>query len=217
MTTLADELVLICYSDEGKPSFTHPILGYGVTGALLTELVLAGRVDLADKKVVVTDPTPTGEPAVDALLARLAEADKPRKPQQWMHKLYKESTTKVLDGLVERGVVRREAAKVLLVFPTTRYPTPDGRQPALEADARARLRAALEGDGPVDERTAALCALIGAARQERKVLPDVPKDRLKARLKEIGEGAWASEAVRKAIDEIQLALVAGAAVAAAGA
>ena len=44
-----------------------------------------------------------------------------------------------------------------------RYPSVDA---SVEDEARARLAAALAGDGPTDERTAALATLIVAARME---------------------------------------------------
>lgn len=205
--TLADELVLLAYDDEGSAKLGQPSLGYGLAGALLVELALAGRVDVVDKKVTVLDPTPVGVPVVDEALARIA-ADKPRKAKAWVDKLSKGLTEKVLDGLVAAGVLRREEGRVLWVFPRTRYPSPGSVEPAAETDARRRLVEAVRGDGPVEPRTAALCTLVKAVQYDRKVFADLPRDRVKARLKEISEGDWVAEAVRKAVEEVQAAVVA---------
>ncbi|MBY8851886.1 GOLPH3/VPS74 family protein [Saccharothrix longispora] len=204
--TLADELALLVHDDEdGTRRLGQPALGYGLAGALLVELALAGRVDVVDKKVAVVDPAPTGHPLLDGALARIAD-DKPRKPGHWVDKLSRGLTDRVLDGLVERGVLRREEGRVLLVFPRTRFPAPDGREPDAEADARARMHAAVAGDGPVDPRTAALCALVKAVGQDRKVFADLPRGDVGRRLKAISEGEWAATAVRKAIEEVQAAI-----------
>ena len=69
------------------------------------------------------------------------------------------------------------------------------------------MRAAVLGADRVDERTAALCALVAATELDRKILADLDRKRVKARLKEISEGAWAAEAVRKTIEEIQAAVM----------
>lgn len=204
--TLADELALLAHDDDGSRTLGRPSLGYGLAGALLVELVLAGRIDVVGKKVAVLDPTPTGRPLLDRALARIAD-DKPRKPGHWVDKLSRKLTEQVMDGLVERGVLRREEGRVLLLFPRTRFPAPDGVQPAAETEARARMRRAVTSDGPVDPRTAALCALVKAVGQERKVFPDLPRGEVRRRLKEISKGDWAATAVRQAIEQVQAAVV----------
>jgi hypothetical protein len=204
--TLADELALLAYDDDGSRKLGQPALGYGLAGALLVELALAEQVDVVDKKVTVLDPTPVGRPLLDQALARIAD-DKPRKPGHWISKLSKKLTDEVLDGLVAGGVLRREEDRVLLVFPRTRFPTPDGVQPAAETDARARMTSAITGDGPVDPRTAALCALVKAVDYDRKVFAALPRAVVRRRLKVISEGDWAATAVRKAIEEVQSAIM----------
>ncbi|WP_033436200.1 GOLPH3/VPS74 family protein [Saccharothrix sp. NRRL B-16314] len=204
--TLADELALLAYDDDGSRKLGQPALGYGLAGALLIELALARRVDVVGKKVTVLDPAPVGRPLLDQALARIAD-DKPRKPAHWIEKLGKKLTEQVLDGLVAGGVLRREEDRVLLVFPRTRFPAPDGVQPAAETDARARMTAAITDDGPVDPRTAALCALVKAVGYDRKVFADLPRAVVRKRLKVISEGDWAATAVRKAIEEVQSAIM----------
>jgi len=216
---LPEEFALIAYHDDGTPVTDGTHLDNGLGGALLLELALAEKVDVADKKVVVRDPSPTGDRVVDDALARIA-ADKPRKPKDWVSKLAKNAREQVMTQLVAEGVVRQEKGRVLLVFPRTKYPAAHGVEPAAETDARQRMRAALDRSGPVEPRTAALCALVAATGLDRKVFADLDRKLVKRRLKEIGEGDWAAAAVKKAIDEIQAAIVtaavAGSAAATAG-
>jgi hypothetical protein len=49
---------------------------------------------------------------------------------------------------------------------------------------------------------------LAATGLDRKVFADLDRRRVKARLKEIGEGAWAAEAVRRAISDIQASVTA---------
>jgi hypothetical protein len=203
---LPEEFALIAYDDDGSPVTDGTHLDNGLGGAVLLELALAEKVDVADKKVVVRDATPTGDPVLDDALARIA-GDKPRKPKDWVSKLAKTARVQVMTELVARGLVRKEESKVLLVFPRTRYPAANGVEPAAETEARQRMRAAVAGGGPVDQRTAALCALVAATDLDKKVFADLDRKVVKARLKEIGQGEWAATAVKKAIEEIQAAVM----------
>jgi hypothetical protein len=69
-------------------------------------------------------------------------------------------------------------------------------------------------------RTAALIALLHALRCEHKIVDPrqygLSKRELTARAGEIAKGNWASEAVRKAIEEMTAAVVAATAATAAG-
>jgi hypothetical protein len=211
--SLAEELVLLAYNSHGNACLDGTRLSYGVGGALLLELTLAGRVGVVDNRVAVADPTPLGHPLLDAALHRIRTDRRALRPKKWVARLG--SRRRVLDRLVRTRVLRREEHRVLFVFPHTRYPSSTGVTPAAETDARRRLRAAVTATGPVEPRTAALCALVAAVGLDRKLFADLPRARVRARLREIGRGAWAAEAVRKVIDDMQAAAVAAAAAGAA--
>ncbi|MEU1836381.1 GOLPH3/VPS74 family protein [Micromonospora chersina] len=203
---LTDELLLLAYDDAGTNRLGRPHLDHGLAGAVLLELALAGRVEVVDGRLAVTDPAPTNVPLLDRALATVA-GDRPRKPKDWIARLGKGLPDRVLDGLVDAGVLRRESDRVLWVFPRTRYPSPTGAEPAVETAARERMAAALAGGGPVDARTAALLGLTRAVGLDRKLFRELPRDRVKARLAEIAAGDWASAATRKAIEETQAAVL----------
>jgi hypothetical protein len=204
---LAEEFALLAYRDDGTPLTDGTRLDNGLGGALLLELALAEKVDVEDKKVVVLDPVSTGDPLIDAALRQVAEDQKARKPGHWVTKLAENARAQVLDQLVTEGVVRREKDKVLWVFPRTRYPAATGVEPVAETEARQRMVAAVSADGPVEPRTAALCALVAATGLDKKIFADLDRRQVEARLKEIGEGAWAAVAVKKSIEEIQAAVM----------
>jgi hypothetical protein len=52
-----------------------------------------------------------------------------------------------------------------------------------------------------------LCALVAATDLDRKVFADLDRKRVKARLQEISQGAWAAKAVQATIEEIQAAIL----------
>jgi hypothetical protein len=207
MTNLAEELLLLAYADDGTPLTDGTHLDNGLGGALLLELAIAGRVDVEAKKVVVIDPSPVEDPLAANALARIVGEERERRPGHWVTKLAKETRPRVLEKLVAEGVLTVAKDRVLGVFPRTKYPAANGSRPPAEAEAEQRMRAAILDSGPIEERTAALCALVAATDLDRKIFPDLDRKLVKARLKEIGEGAWAAEAVRKTIEEIQAAVM----------
>lgn len=207
---LPGELLLLAYDDEGRKIHDSTRLDLGLGGALLLETALSGRVGVVGGKVVVLDPIPSGDPLADDALARIAGDSHDRKPGHWVSKLAKGARQRVLDHLISAEVLRVERGSVLWIFPRTTYPPTHGTEPVAETEARQRMRAAVLGTGTVDVRTAALCALVAATELDRKVFADLDRRQVRARLKQIGEGDWAAAAVRKAIQDVQAAIMAGA-------
>jgi len=205
MLTLADELALLAHDDDGARRLGRPALDYGLAGAVLVELAIAGRIDVVDRRVAALSTARIGHDVLDEALTRIAD-DRLRKPEEWVERLAKGLVDRVLDGLAEDEVLRREQDRVLWVFPRTRFPSPGGVEPPLETEVRRRLVAAVATDAPVDPRTAALCGLIKAVRFDREVFAGRPRDRVKARLEAVTGGEWAADAIRGAIDRLQAAL-----------
>lgn len=200
-TIIAEEVLLLAYSeDEGRLLVGSSELDAALGGSLLAELAVNGRIDLADKRVTVLDPTPLGDEELDGVLARMAADPRKRKPEWWISRF---QTTKLrkrlLTRLTGRGVLGEEQRKVLGVFPSTRYPE---RDPSVERDIRERVQSVLSGADP-DQRVAVLIALLHAAGIDRKAFPGISKKRVK----EITEGAWAGEAVAKAIAAVNAAVM----------
>jgi hypothetical protein len=203
---LAEEFTLLAYADDGSLETDSMRLDNGLGGAVLLELALAGRVDVEDKRVVVLDPAPTGDPLIDAALAEVVAA-KAKRADHWVQRFAKGTRGRVLDKLVADGVLRREEGKVLLVFPRTRFVAAHGVEPVAETEVRQRLRGAVAASGAVEKRTAAMCALVAATGLERKVFADLDRKQVKARLKEISAGDWAASAVKKSIEAIEAAIM----------
>ncbi|THV30270.1 GOLPH3/VPS74 family protein [Glycomyces paridis] len=203
MVSLVDELVLLAYDDAtGRSRVGH--LEFGLAGAVLLELVLAGRVDLADGRVHVADPAPVGQPVLDGALARLA-ADKPRKPKGAVERLAKGLKRTVLADLTGRGLLKERRDKALGLFPFSRHLPGD---PGAETDARFRLASAVDLRRASDARTAALGSLVYALNMERAVFPDRKKSEVRKVLKGFGDGSWAGDATREAVQAAQAAVMA---------
>ncbi|PZR52133.1 GPP34 family phosphoprotein [Xylanimonas oleitrophica] len=214
---IAEDVLLLAYDDEtGAPDAWVNNLDYRLAGALLVELALEHRVDLAgpgetaadggavkEGRVVVRDASPTGHPELDAALGQVAE--RPRKPADLVEPLAGGLEDRLLERLVDRGVLRREERTVLRFFRTTRWPAEDS---AHEAALREHLRAVLlDGVAPAPREAALLAVLQGSGLVSRLVPRERRKD-AERRASELAESGWASAAAGKAIDELTATIVA---------
>ena len=160
---LAEELLLLAYDDRsGKATGSRIGLDLGMAAAVMVELALAGRITYSDGAIVVTDPTPTGEPIADEVLGRMA-GDTPHTAASWVQRLRHGLRDRILADLCGRGVIRDVDETQLGFIHLHRYPVVDS---TVEAEARVRLASALTGEREPDERTAALAALVAAVRME---------------------------------------------------
>jgi plasmid stability protein len=213
---LAEDLLLLV-TDDGSGQLSAPAaqVDAGLAGANLVELALMDKVDLSGEaeegrpgRIVVRDPAPTGDDVLDAALKILA-ANQGKKPSAVIRPLSKNLREALYERLAAAGVIRAERGKILGIFHTRTWPAQDASH---EAQVRELLTQALVQQTAPDTRSAALIALLHALRCEHKVvdpaLYGLSKRQLAARAEEIAQGNWASGAVRKAIDEMNAAVIA---------
>jgi hypothetical protein len=221
---IAEDLLLLVTDDaSGRLSAQEAQVDAGLGGATLVELTLMRKVDLSGGtdegkpgRIVVLDPSPPGDDVLDAALEILS-AHQGKKPSAVIKPLSKNLRRTLYERLAASGVVRAEQGRALGIFPVHRWPVQDASH---ETEVRRLVTQALTQQTAPDTRTATLIALLHALKCEHKVVDPRPyglsRRQLRARAGEIAEGNWASEAVRKVINEM-IAAAAAAASAAAGA
>lgn len=209
-----DLLLLLTHDTTGRLSAPGAQLDMALGGANLIELTLKGKVDLSREsdegrsgRIIVRDSSPTGDAVLDTAL-RVVAAHSGKKPVAVIRPLSKDLRRTLYERLAARGVVRAEEGRILGLFPTHRWPAQDVRA---ESEARELITGALTQRAVPDARTSALIALLHALRCEHKVVDaracGLSTRRLTERAAEIARGDWASEAVRRAIDEMMAAIV----------
>jgi hypothetical protein len=213
---LAEDLLLLLTDDaSGKLRSPAGETDIALGGANLVELTLMGKVDLSGDgdpgkpgRIIVRDLVPPGDEVLAAALQTLADRQGD-KPQAVITPLGKNLRTVLYQRLTGSGVLRAEHGRVLGIFPTHTWPAQDGQY---EAGVRQLITQALVQGAVPDERLAALIALLHALRCEDKAVDPqqngVSKKQLRARAEEIADGDWASEAVRKAIEQMVAAVIA---------
>jgi hypothetical protein len=213
---LAEDLLLLLTDDDtGKLAASSTEVDVALGGALLAELALMDRVDVAgadervrEGRLVVRDANPTADSLLDEALA-IVEHKEGKKPKSVVARLGKGLRVRLYDRLVQGGVLRAEGDRVLGIFPTHRWPATDA---AHEVSVRTGLATGLRDGATADERTGALVALLHALKVEDKVVEagsvGLTKKVLNANARRIAEGDWAAKAVRQAIEDTDTAVIA---------
>lgn len=211
---LHHELLLLALHDRKGTQAFGRMIDLGLGGAILTELLLAGRVRIVQegtrrKKELVEllDSSPTRDAAMDAALEKLAAAKRRPNPRQAVSRI---GRLRGLRQLVARdlcrwGVLRENEQEILLFFRRKVYPTIDPRP---ERALVARLRKALDGDGTVDARTGSLISLADATGSLSAIYDRKDRKRLKARIKSIAATSAAGTGTKQAVEAAQAAVMA---------
>ncbi|MCK9875245.1 GPP34 family phosphoprotein, partial [Frankia sp. Ag45/Mut15] len=202
---LAEELLLLALDPERGTAVnsSRSPLNVALGGALVAELGLDGLVVEDGRRLAPAGPAPSHPLLADAhsLLGTLRgrrAADQLRR----MDKGLGGAWSRVVDGLVEEGVLGRRRDRVLLV-PVTRHPVlyPRARDEVVE-----RMRAAAASDGPLDPRTATVLALSGPSRLLEVVAPArADRRQAKERIRTATDQTPIAPIVRKVIQEAQQA------------
>jgi hypothetical protein len=215
MLIAEDLLLLLTADDTGKLAASGTSVDAALGGALLAELALAERVDVAGRgqrvregRLVVRDAGPTGDSVLDGALAAVGDKEG-KKPESVVAALGKRTRVQLYERLAGRGLVRAEETRILGVFPRHRWPAEHAGH---EADVRACLVTALRDGVTTDARTAALVSLLFALKVVHKAVDPasigLSKRDLNARAERIAEGNWAAKAVRSAIASSDAAIIA---------
>ena len=220
MTTrpLTAEFLLLAFDDaSGKALIDSTKLKAAVAGAAIVDLTLDGALRLTEPGDPEFKPgrlVRTTRHVSDPPLAEVAEISHNRKPKDAVGRIGGASAWKnragnlkdsVLTDLVAEGVLVRQEGKVLGLFPTTPWPLAN---PVVQHEVLERVRATVVGGADPDERTGALVALLYSVDLLPKLFPDQRKRDIQARGKAVANGDWGSEAVRKAIQDVQTAITA---------
>lgn len=211
---LHHELLLLALHDQKGTLAFGRMVEYGIGGALFTELLLEKRLRLVERTgwrrgqlVEVADARPTGDPAMDAALARLATRRRAA-PSSTVARIagIRGLRNLVAADLARRGVLQESKQQVLALFQRRVYPTLD---PKPERELVARIRQTLEGSADPDARMAALVGLAEATDSLSAIYGWRERRKLRRRIKAVREADVGSKAARDAIQAMTAAMAAG--------
>lgn len=208
---LHEEILLLALDDvKGVVPF-GTMHTYGMAGGILTELLLGGslRVERVKKSLIIdmADDRSTGDPVLDDVLVRIRSAKRRASLNTWVSHVAGISRLqeRVAEGLHDRGILRSEEGRVLLFFRRQTWPEQDT---APEAALMHRIRAAIEGEGEVDARTATTIALAKACDILKLNFERSELKARKKRIEAIVNGNVVGDAAREAIEAVMAVMIA---------
>lgn len=208
---LYEEILLLALKDEEGTVASGVMLAPALGGAILAELLIAGRVEAkGDKrpKIRVVSKSPLGDPILDdALEAVRARKDKPLDAATWVGRFgaLKDLKHRAARQLVRRKILRADEDTILWIFKRKVYPERDA---TAERAILARVGDAIfKSSREVDPRTTVLVGLAHAtgllrANFDRKRL----KER-KQRIQDIANGELVGRATKAAVEAAQAAVM----------
>ena len=205
MLTFAEEILLLMLDDEGV---FLPVRGgameYVLAGAVLMDLAFANRIDTDLEQLVSLDSTPTGNPMLDLVLARITNAGETKDTKGWIETLAGRETTEIrqqaLDSLIERGILESQDKKFLWVFRSRRYPTIDGR---VEREVKLRIEDVLLSDDTPDPRDIAMICLVDACGFLGDIFSEREIERATPRIEQIRKMDLIGREVSRVVAEIE--------------
>ena len=172
---LPDEFFLIAHDEfSGKLRISHDLLGCGLVGAQLGDLVMARRIGVEAGRVLITDaPGDAGDEVGAYVIETLARQTSTHSVRVWIETFADVLYELVGRRLIAAGVVRRESGgRQLMRKRPDRFPAVD-----LLAAARPRLRVEhmLRSPEEFDLPGAVVAVLIDALGAESVLDPELDR------------------------------------------
>jgi hypothetical protein len=208
---LVEEIVLLSLDDAtgAHLPLMPQAIGYGLAGAVLADLEMAGRIATRTKCVEVLNAAPTGNPLLDPWLQKITASEKCHSIAYWLLTLSDEKRDieqAALDHLIERGILKRQDKKILWVIGLRRYPTVHNEE---RIEVRTRLSRLIQSEELPTHFDATLISLLRGCYLISEVFGSELLEGRSARIATIADadpvGREVAAASREAIDALMLA------------
>jgi hypothetical protein len=168
---LADQYFLIAHEDRTGRSRLHPrATGLGLAAALLSELVLEGRIGVTDGDLFVLDRHPPADALEHNILDLLIAQPQHRDVRTWLAFLSQDAGLRVGERLMRLGAVEPIVRRRMLGSPQITYMPNSAQQRNAAAWASTRLANLLVRGMELSVVDQLLVSLVSATGLTRHVL-----------------------------------------------
>ena len=174
MLTVPEEFLLLTLKDEngGFVDIRYEKQRAGFVGAAIMELGLQGRLDSDLERVWVVDKTPTGDLALDQVLASLASPQFVGTADLVLGQLIElgaQVRAEALQQLCAKNILVESEGRLLWFLKTRRYPAIDGKE---IREVKLRLLEVLLRDGLPSPRDVCLMSLAETCGIIAQIVPE---------------------------------------------
>ncbi len=178
-------------------------LGYGLSGALLAELALQGKLSVGEShRVAAMDAEPTGDALLDETLELIRAAEQPRKVGYWVRHLNsdaKRNRQRLIERLVSAGVLQQDDNQLL-------WSNLNQDHVSAKFALKQRLRQAMLTNAEPTLRDLALLSLARGCKMLNLIFTKDERKLVRRRIYELLVEKALKEPLAQSIQEIELAV-----------
>jgi len=161
MLSMLEEIVLLAVNEKtGELRSTREFgTAYALVGAVFFDLALARKIDTSEEEIQVIDTAPTGNPALDRVLEKMAQRRDLKTVREWIEEIFlsrHDLEGAALRSLIMQGILRHETGKRLWVIDVERFPMVNERP---QQHVKVRLAQAILTDEIPETRDIMLVAI----------------------------------------------------------
>ncbi len=162
--TIVEEIFMLALYERGSiPNSVAIPLRFTLGGAVLADLLVAGKIRLDEhKKVIFLDERPCNDPIMDEAMEEIKSARHPHKASYWIAETSrkpKRFLKRLGEGLVQKGVLNQAEKHFLWVIPYVVFPQQDA---SAKYWIKQHLRAVVLAGEIADPHTLMVLSLIHA-------------------------------------------------------
>lgn len=210
MLSLGEELLLLALHDKKGTLLpaTAMALRFRLSGTVLMELMLNGRLQIDRNRMKVFNSTPTGDEILDEALAMMTQIEEDRNAEYWVSELGRGINNlkeRLLTGLVNKGILQREKYRILGIIPSYRYLQKDSK--VKQALKNRIFDVIIDGATP-DPRMVMLIGLVDVCDLTDEIVAREQRKKARIRVKEIIRSDLISRAIFSTVAKIQALILA---------
>lgn len=201
MPIFSEEFLLLALSDPKGGFVREPSERFenALACAILMDLALLNRIDTDLDHLILIAATPTGDLLLDRVLTLIAEYPDSKSTAYWIEEIryrFDEFREVLIQGLIDRGMLKREDKKLLGIIPQTRYAVAPG--PEVQK-VRERLRTMILSDDIPDPQDVLLISLLVSCGLIDRLFSRAESEAAQDRIDQISQMDLIGQAVFKTI------------------
>lgn len=202
--SIAEEFLLLSLDDEKGVVCNQPFMGmeFGLSGAVLMELALLGKIKAEEKSLLVVDNTPTENQIFDDAMAMIASQHPDEDAKYWVWKLgihIQEIKDYFINHLIELGILEKKEKNILWIYKRKCYPMIDDK---MERREIARIRSIILDDVKPVPRDIVLISLMRSCNLTSQLFTKDEQEKAGDKIEKIAQKDLIGQAVYEAIHEI---------------
>ncbi|MDP4183419.1 MAG: GPP34 family phosphoprotein [Bacillota bacterium] len=210
MLNMAEQIILMSIQNENGKTYMRAtyLKRYGLSAALLYELIDRKKLELRGKKLFVKEESSTQDEILDLALQA---AKKTKSINRWIYgnQLLKGRLRRaILKSLADRGIVKEEETRFLGLIPMKRYPISNVfEKRSIEIDIRNVLINGYDNE----YRSVFMTSILVVCRGATLILSKEERKKIASKLKFIGKGKYfnnTDELLANTIKAIRIAIAA---------